>query len=345
MIRNFFHKLPILSSLLLVFIAVGLLILYQKILINDNTSYSSGVIILAYAAPIVFVVAMAFILKLQGSIALKKHGFLKGIFLFGLPLIGFSIVSFLATLTITEGHENVSPTLMMLIFFTSHMLLIGVLEEFLFRGIILNNMLRRWGENKKGIIMAVIWSSLLFGCAHLANLINNPDILIGTISQLIYTFCIGVFLAAIYIRFKNIWPAVILHAFFNWMALIWTLSYPTIIATEGVDIEIGILLGRILLMAPFAIIGFVYLIKVWQPKNTGTSYYSVRICHNCQTRVKEHDDFCFNCGIRLQDMLSCPSCAKKSEIEAVFCRYCGSELNKDPYISTELLSEHSVSQE
>ena len=89
--------------------------------------------------------------------------------------------------------------------------LIGLAEELLVRGVILGVLLLKWGNTKNGIMMCVIVSSVIFGGAHIGNFIADPDILVATLSQLIYATFIGMFFAALVIRSQTIWIAIILH--------------------------------------------------------------------------------------------------------------------------------------
>jgi membrane protease YdiL (CAAX protease family) len=85
----------------------------------------------------------------------------------------------------------------------------------LFRGILLNTIIYKFDKNKKGTRYAIIISSVLFGLSHLANLINRPYILMGTISQVVYTTIIGILYSTVYIKYRNIWSVIIIHALFN----------------------------------------------------------------------------------------------------------------------------------
>jgi membrane protease YdiL (CAAX protease family) len=61
---------------------------------------------------------------------------------------------------------------------------VGTIEEFLFRGLILPLMLRKWGSTRKGIYIAVLVSSSIFGVAHLLNFIAGRRDLLTTSTQI-----------------------------------------------------------------------------------------------------------------------------------------------------------------
>ena len=73
-----------------------------------------------------------------------------------------------------------------------------VLEEMLFRGVILRSFMQQYSRTE-----AILWSSLLFGLAHL-----NPY-------QFVTAFFLGVLLGWLYHRTHSLWPSILLHAVYN----------------------------------------------------------------------------------------------------------------------------------
>lgn len=116
-----------------------------------------------------------------------------------LPLI-------VGSLTIDLSKPNVVIIFILMNFF------IGLSEELLVRGVILSVLLTKWGNTKKRIYYSVIVSSVIFGAAHLGNIIGNTGFLVATLSQVVYATLIGVFFAACVLRSQAIWPAIIIHA-------------------------------------------------------------------------------------------------------------------------------------
>ena len=85
-------------------------------------------------------------------------------------------------------------------------LLVGFVEEGMFRGLILRSLL------PKGIWPAVLLSAFCFACVHLTNLISGASW--GYVAeQMILAFGTGVLFAAIRLRTGSIWPSIFLHAF------------------------------------------------------------------------------------------------------------------------------------
>jgi len=116
-----------------------------------------------------------------------------------LPLI-------IGRLTIDISKPKVVSIFILMNFF------IGLSEELLVRGVLLSVLIIKWGNTKKGIYHSVIISSLIFGTAHLGNIIGNTGFLVATLAQVVYATLIGVFFAACVLRSQSIWPAIIIHA-------------------------------------------------------------------------------------------------------------------------------------
>ena len=85
------------------------------------------------------------------------------------------------------------------------MLIPGIWEEIAFRGVILNLQLKKYSNTT-----AVILNGVIFGLFHLTNLVGGAD-LYGTLLQVIYASCLGVALAYLYLKTRNLLPCIIIH--------------------------------------------------------------------------------------------------------------------------------------
>lgn len=94
----------------------------------------------------------------------------------------------------------------------------GIVEEVLFRSLILSNLMRITRTYRQ-MIGAVFASSLLFSVSHLTNLLNGADPG-ATVSQLISAACFGVFLAGIYLSCGSIIPCMAFHFGHDVLALL-----------------------------------------------------------------------------------------------------------------------------
>ncbi len=89
---------------------------------------------------------------------------------------------------------------------------IGFAEEVMARGVVLNLLLRKWGNGRQGIYLSVLVSALLFGAAHIFNLISGHLPPLANLTQIGYSIAFGVVFAACFLRNNSIWPVIIMHA-------------------------------------------------------------------------------------------------------------------------------------
>ena len=94
-----------------------------------------------------------------------------------------------------------------ILLFISMAVIPGIVEEIMFRGIILTN-LAPYGKG-----MAVVASGLLFGLMHM-----NP-------SQFFYTTVLGIILGYIYLKTRSIWICIIIHFVNNSLGVIQQIIY------------------------------------------------------------------------------------------------------------------------
>lgn len=139
---------------------------------------------------------------------------------------------------------------------------VGLIEEILFRGLILPLMLRQWGSTRKGIYRAVLLSSAIFGLAHLANLVMGRREALSTGAQILYGTFFGVFFAACFLRNKSIWPVIFAHFLFDLAGNLHEITVGHVFtraassqSLEDVLITVGVLL-------PLLLIGLFYLRRV-----------------------------------------------------------------------------------
>ncbi|AOZ92602.1 CPBP family intramembrane glutamic endopeptidase [Paenibacillus crassostreae] len=105
-----------------------------------------------------------------------------------------------------DGFKEVTVSeVFYFIFFT---LLVGFVEETVYRGLILKTLLN------KSIRVAVITSSILFSLTHLLNVMSGQS-MEQTLLQLVYALVMGVVLALLMIKNANIWPLITFHFLHN----------------------------------------------------------------------------------------------------------------------------------
>ena len=98
---------------------------------------------------------------------------------------------------------------------------IALWEEFLCRGVILTNMLKKWGNSKGGIVKAVILSAFIFGCAHIITGFGGDWT--NTAIQIVYASFMGLLFGVIYIKTESLASTIVLHFILNLTA--YTMPY------------------------------------------------------------------------------------------------------------------------
>jgi len=217
--------------------------------------------ILAYLIPVIFVFLVCLFSGNINKIKFYKEGIGAGILL-GWPFITVGVIEIVSSYLSFDKSSISLPSIQRIIFFTLVMVLIGIFEEVLCRGVILNNMLSKWGYTKTGIIKAVILSSLIFGVGHLVNLFIYPTLIIRTLVQIIRASLHGFLFASIYLRCKNIWSVVILHGLYDWLVMASGIYHPVAATAAPVDISVVSGLINIMYSIPFALVGLFLLRKV-----------------------------------------------------------------------------------
>ncbi|MFS4416107.1 lysostaphin resistance A-like protein [Maribacter sp. 2307ULW6-5] len=104
-------------------------------------------------------------------------------------------------------------------FFLFWCVLTAVFEELLFRVFLFNGILRSFKyQKKKGALLgAMLWTSVLFGLAHISNFFESDHHPYSVTSKIIIAFGLGLLFQSVYVRFKNLSIIVMLHAIINYL--------------------------------------------------------------------------------------------------------------------------------
>lgn len=167
----------------------------------------------------------AFLLARTGRLRVLRRrgcGFLDGLLvgMYPLVLISFSLFSSL----LLEARGPMRAPWQIAVFFLT-MGLVGTAEEWLFRGVIAQTLLERFGTGRAGVWKAVVLSGVLFGGAHLTNLMGSEPL--GVLVQCATAAVLGMLLAAVYFRTGNIWVPVFIHAYMDVAGLLTSGLYGT----------------------------------------------------------------------------------------------------------------------
>jgi hypothetical protein len=132
----------------------------------------------------------------------------------------------------------------------------SILEEFVFRGIILVVFL-----NKYSSIKAVIYSAISFGLIHLLNLASDKE-MIWVLGQVIYNSIAGLFYGYLFLRTKSLLPVILIHYLNNLF-----IGTVTIYIQSNASVEIQSFYGIVfffgLIPTTLSIIWIRYFLKKW----------------------------------------------------------------------------------
>lgn len=196
-------------KMIFTFILVEMLIVVlPSIFTQTSIMYKYGTDLLAeiFYAFLILIVMLLF--KNSYVFTQKKMDFARSLS-YGLPILFFSGIILFSNVTNLDGLVigNFINVLLLCTF-------VGIAEEFMCRGWIQNEFIERFGDNKKNIILSIVFSSLIFGLMHITNAFGGQD-LFSTILQIVQATAFGVLLGSIYYKTKNIWAVVFIHAFFD----------------------------------------------------------------------------------------------------------------------------------
>ena len=183
----------------------------------------------------------------QGLLRRRGCGFLNGLLvgMYPLALIGYNVYS---TLLLQRPDTPLLPAGRILSFLVS-MMLVGVAEEFLFRGVIAETLLEHFGTSRAGVWKACLVSGVLFGAAHLTNLFGSAPF--GVLMQCVFAASLGALFAAIYFRTGNIWVTVFLHGAMDITSMLIGGLYGTTTVSESVSgYDASMLLSVAIYMIP-----------------------------------------------------------------------------------------------
>lgn len=179
-------------------------------LITAFSSYPQGTLVLSEAVLAALVLIIMLLFKNSYVFTQPREKFSKGLF-YGLFYIIGSIIFVLMFGVMASFKFNPFVILNLII----GCFLIGVAEEFLCRGWLLNEFLERYGDSKKGVWYSIIISGIIFGLIHLGNIYTIGQDIPTTISQALSAAGTGIFLGLIYYKTKNIWSVIFLHGFWD----------------------------------------------------------------------------------------------------------------------------------
>lgn len=213
---------PVLVFILGVAIAAGFL------LVMDGATFLAswfmilpgyGMTVVSELTASVYILIVLLALGYIGVFAKMGEGLLTGFYIGGF-MTAYCIYEIIGQfyLQSMSGDGQVQPAVQIFLFAIA-MFLIGFNEELVFRGIILNLFLDKFGNSKKGIVTATVLSSVIFGAVHLTNIFSGVSVA-SALVQAIQAAVLGGLLAAIYLRSGNIWIVIVAHALTDFASML-----------------------------------------------------------------------------------------------------------------------------
>jgi len=159
------------------------------------------------------------------------------------------VITILLVLVFVKGAVNTSTLMLVLV----NTFVVGISEELMFRGILLNSFVQKFSYVKSIIIV-----SLLFGLVHISNGFVTGDFGGATTQAFMATFS-GILFIAMRIKSINIIPAMILHWLWDFVVF----SYVTFIPKEAKAEPFVLVISLLFIASPFVfgILGIIQCAK------------------------------------------------------------------------------------
>ena len=154
-------------------------------------------------------VAVILVLKLLNIRLFNKVGVVGLLYMIPCLIIAVDNFQFSAYF---NGYMNlIYKDWVHVLLFAAYCLLTGIFEEGIFRGILFAVVADLFPNNRKGLILTIIISSIVFGLAHIIN---------GISIQVLYTMLTGAVFAYCLIKTKNILCCASIHGIYNFCGLL-----------------------------------------------------------------------------------------------------------------------------
>ena len=196
-------------------------------------------------------IAVLFLVRTDRAGLLRRRGsgFWNGL-LVGMYPLAFICYSIYSALIFERPDTPLLPAGRILSFLAC-MAMVGVAEEFLFRGVIAETLLEHFGTSRAGVWKACLLSGVLFGAAHLTNLSSSAPF--GVLMQCAFSASLGALFAAIYFRTGNLWVTVFLHGAMDIASMLIGGLYGTTTLSESVSgYDASMLLTVVVYLLPVA---------------------------------------------------------------------------------------------
>ena len=141
--------------------------------------------------------------------------------LYFLPALVIAVDNFQFAAFFAGKMQPINEDVGVWILFATYCLCTGLFEEGIFRGALFPLFAARFEKNKKGLLKAVVWSSVTFGGAHILNIFAGAGVG-ATLLQTCYSTLTGALFAFTLIKTKNILLCAFAHGAYNFCGLLFS---------------------------------------------------------------------------------------------------------------------------
>lgn len=155
-------------------------------------------------------------------------------------------------------------------------IIVGFIEEGVYRGIVLNGFIQLFPKTQKGLYLSVVLNGLFFGISHVwysfSEMAMNPgSVIIQIVGTTLSIGGVGILFASIYLRTKNIWACIFVHALGDFLSFLFDILNNNQLSVQYADFNVEIsnawlsisFIGSTLIKTiPYLIISFFILKKV-----------------------------------------------------------------------------------
>lgn len=170
-------------------------------------------------ADILIIILCCLMIKKMGiwdGAGFNKKGFRTGL-LYGIPFLVIGIASIFVSNIGIDWEQLSFLGVSHVAVFTINMIFVGANEEIWMRSLVLNGFISKYGTDKKALWKAIIMSAIIFGLIHIPNIFFMEPITV--LVQVINAMSAGILFAVIFIKCKNIWAGITVHAIVDWCSL------------------------------------------------------------------------------------------------------------------------------
>lgn len=151
------------------------------------------------------------------KLGLKKEGLTEGFKKYGIIGIAVAIVGFAALYVGLSPFDRRPSIEKVLVEGVVYYIGVAIIEELYVRGLLLNLTEKIFAKRKNSTLIAVVFSSVVFGVGHIFGVLNQPLLVI--VSKVVWTVGMGMFFGMIYKKTGNLWLPIIIHFLINVCAL------------------------------------------------------------------------------------------------------------------------------